>query len=135
MRVICNETKCTGCLACVVTCLDRRYPMGEADALSPRLHIPAVRPSGQEQFRTESCHHCAAAPCMAACPVGALSRDENGFVVTDREKCVGCGACARACPYQIPRIDSGRKMVKCDGCEGDPACVAICPAGALRLGE
>lgn len=135
MRVICDEKKCIGCLACVVSCLDRHYPAGEPDALSPRLHDRVVRPAGQEQYQTRSCHHCADAPCLAACPAGALSRNEQGFVVVDREACVGCGACKGVCPYQIPRVDAAGKMVKCDGCGGDPACVAICPVDALHLGK
>lgn len=136
MRIICDESKCIGCLACVVSCLDHHYDANAADAVAPRLHRKAVRPSGLEQMETDSCHHCMNAACMAACPVGALSRDEHGFVVVERSQCIGCGVCARACPYQIPRKDTQGKMVKCDGCGGQtPACVTICPMGALRLGE
>ena len=133
MRVVCDESKCIGCLACVVSCIDRHYDVAAADAVAPRIHRKEQRLSGLMQYKTESCRHCAEAACMAACPVGALSRDGHGFVVTNREACVGCGACARACPFQIPRKDAAGKMVKCDGCGGEPACVAICPTRALTL--
>ncbi len=136
MRVICDESKCVGCLACVVACLDHHYDVTDVDAVAPRLHRMETRPSGLEQYATDSCRHCANAACMAVCPAKALSRDEHGFVVVDRDACVGCGACARACPYHIPRVDGAKKMVKCDGCGGRaPACVTVCPLKALRLGE
>ena len=136
MRVICDDSRCIGCLACVVACMDRHYDVTDVDAVAPRIHRKTVLPSGFEQYLTDSCRHCEPAACMAACPTGALRRDEHGFVVVDRQACVGCGACARACPYQVPRKDAAGKMVKCDGCGGStPACVAICPMKALTLGE
>lgn len=136
MRVICDESKCVGCLACVVACMDRHYDVTDVDAVAHRIHRMETRPSGLEQYTTDNCHHCADAVCMAVCPSRALSRDEYGFVVVDRAACVGCGACARACPYHIPRKDVEGKMIKCDGCGGrTPACVAICPLGALSLSE
>lgn len=136
MRIVCDESKCIGCLACVVGCLDRHYETVTDKDVAPRLHRRAVRPSGLEQMETDSCRHCKNAPCMAVCPMGALSRDEYDFVVVDAANCIGCMACARACPYNIPRKGAQGIMVKCDGCGGkEPACAAVCPMGALSLSE
>ena len=136
MRILCDESRCIGCLACVVSCLDRHCDASQTQALSPRRYRKTVRPSGLMQYETYSCRHCAGAPCIGVCPMDALFRDRHGFVALKRDKCVGCGACVRACPFQIPQIDKDWKMVKCGGCGGEaPACVSACPMGALRLGD
>lgn len=133
MRIVCDEGKCVGCLACVVTCLDHHYPAHAADAVPPRRYRKTVRPSGYTRYETYSCCHCKNAPCAAACPVGAIRKDASGWVLTDRNACVGCGACLSACPFGIPQMGHDGKMVKCDGCGGQPNCVKICPNGALRV--
>ena len=70
----------------------------------------------------------------------ALSKTEDGTVTVQEENCLGCRACADACPFDVPRFneDSG-VMEKCDLCRGlpvegiTPPCAATCPTGALRL--
>ena len=116
-RIICNPQRCTGCLACVVACLEECHDrMGESGC-SPRLHEKRTSPrTGMTCYITRSCLHCDPAPCLEACPAGALVRDERGFVLPVREKCVGCRRCAGACPHDIPRFDGQGRLVKCDGC-------------------
>lgn len=134
MRIVCDESKCIGCLACVVACLDRRYESAMPGDVSPRLHERKVRPAGTELYLTDSCRHCKNAPCIGVCPMEAIGRDEHGFVVLDEDKCIGCGACKGACPWHIPRKGRGGVYVKCNGCGGEePACVAVCPMDALSL--
>ena len=133
MRIVCENEKCTGCLACVVTCLDHHYPADAVGAVAPRRYEKKVQPSGYTKYDTFSCHHCPNAPCVAACPVGAIRQDESGWVLVDRDVCIGCGACGKACPFHIPQRGHDGKMVKCDGCGGEPNCVKICPNGALKI--
>ncbi|WP_094604528.1 Tetrathionate reductase subunit B [Sporomusa silvacetica DSM 10669] len=91
--------KCSACGACVMACkLEQgtphqtywgnlfykevgRYPFAK------RRHIPMA------------CMHCADAPCVKECPTKASYYDENGLVLVDADKCVGCKACIIACPY------------------------------------
>ena len=68
-------------------------------------------------------------------------RSEDGLVVVDEDLCIGCKACAMACPYGAPQYDSRKgHMTKCDGCyqrvgEGKkPVCVESCPLRALDFG-
>ncbi len=99
-----------------------------------------------------ACMHCRDPVCMIGCPTGAIHRHETaGVVVINDDTCIGCGTCARSCPYDNIRLvevasPSGDPMVdeqnrpiakatKCDLCvdqPGGPACVRACPHDALR---
>jgi Fe-S-cluster-containing hydrogenase component 2 len=86
------------------------------------------------------CAQCDDYPCVKACPVEALTVDEDTTaVLVDREKCTSCGECIDACPGKIPFLHPGdNKATICDLCEGDPECVKVCTeAGynALQLVE
>jgi Fe-S-cluster-containing dehydrogenase component len=73
------------------------------------------------------CAQCRDYPCVKACPVDALSTDENDAVLVDREKCISCGACIRACPGHVPFLHpEDNKSTICDLCGGEPKCVDVC---------
>lgn len=133
MRIITDNEKCIGCLACVVTCMDHHYDVNAQYPVPLRRYKRIVKESGLTQYITESCRHCAEAPCMKVCPRGAIRKSEDGWVHVAEELCIGCMMCASACPYSIPVRRPDGKMVKCDGCGGEPVCVAICPCGALTI--
>lgn len=97
-----------------------------------------------------SCQHCEHPSCMVDCPTGAIGRDPEGEVFVRDELCTGCGACAKACPWDNIQIaprpaDAPRPpkahgesypdvAVKCDLCrsyESGPACVQACPVEAI----
>jgi len=93
----------------------------------------------------KQCMHCEKPACVSACIVGALSKLEDGSVVWDTKKCIGCRYCMVACQFQIPTFDYDKpidpQIRKCDLCydrrktEKLPACVSICPTEALLFGE
>ncbi len=94
-----------------------------------------------------SCQHCENPSCMVDCPTGAIGKDPSGEVFIRDELCTGCGACARACPWQniqmAPRpsgtarpkgVPADDLAVKCDLCRSyarGPACVQVCPTAAI----
>ena len=97
-----------------------------------------------------SCQHCENPTCMVGCPTGAIGRDPSGEVFIRPELCTGCGACAKACPWDniqmgprpegVARPPGGgpgeyaELAVKCDLCRGfeeGPACVQACPTAAI----
>jgi len=74
------------------------------------------------------CAQCDDYPCVASCPVEALSTDPNTrAVIVDREKCTSCGVCITACPGTVPFLHPGdNKATICDLCGGEPKCVEVC---------
>jgi len=77
---------------------------------------------------------CDEACCLKVCPVGAISRDEQGVVTMNPDKCIVCKMCVSVCPLgNISYSPSARKVFKCDLCGGDPKCVQYCSSGAIRF--
>jgi len=74
------------------------------------------------------CSQCDDYPCVKSCPVEALSTNQNtSAVIVDKEKCISCGACIKACPGEVPFLHpKDNKAVICDLCGGDPECVKVC---------
>lgn len=88
-----------------------------------------------------ACMHCGDPACEAVCPTGAIKkRAEDGIVVVDRTKCIGCHSCAMACPFGVPQYGKDGTMQKCQLCVErlqagkKPACEWTCPSGALHAG-
>ena len=129
-HIVSDNDKCVGCLACVVTCMDHHFAGNDVNAVSYRRYRAADLKKGLTQYLTDSCRHCADAPCLDACPVGAITRDDSGLTRVDRTACVGCRACLNACPHGAPVFDAEGKAALCDLCG---ACVQVCPNGALTL--
>ena len=77
--------------------------------------------------------------CVNSCISGALSRDEEGMVVIDRDKCVGCFTCILVCPYGAIMPSGGKPVQKCmlctDNAAGEPNCVKHCPNNAIVYEE
>jgi sulfite dehydrogenase (quinone) subunit SoeB len=165
---------CVGCHACVVACkewntggygsaLSDQDPYGAhvSGAWLNRVHTYEVSPGkGEGQTIGEaggarvvhfpkSCLHCDDAPCVTVCPTGAsYKRAEDGIVLVDEDKCIGCGLCAWACSYGAREMDlAAGVMKKCTLCvdriynetlaEEDrvPSCVRTCPTNARHFGD
>jgi len=135
-------TRCTSCYACVVACkahhaiLDETVYWRRVTALEGGAH-PHVRVANLSL----SCMHCENPACRDVCPTQAIhKRSEDGLVLVDSSRCIGCKVCGVACPYGIPQFGMDGKMQKCDFCldrleKGlEPACVSTCPARALHTG-
>ena len=136
MKVITAEPKkCTGCKICEQWCTISHY-----NVMNPKKSRISVTRSHDDLMNYPvTCHQCADAPCIAACPtkISALSRDVNtGAIIVDENKCILCKACIRACPYNAMKIFPAAKYVfTCDLCGGDPQCVKHCPQDVLSYEE
>ena len=138
-----DQTRCTGCDACVVACKDwKDIPAGPV-ALCRIVSLEEGHfPNVSLRFYPRMCFHCAQPPCVDACPTRAISkRSEDGVLVVARDLCLpGCRVCLDACPYRIPQFAEDGPARICDLCldrrkDGEkPVCVVACPQRALDAG-
>ncbi|MBS6561660.1 MAG: 4Fe-4S binding protein [Clostridiales bacterium] len=138
MKLIFDESKCIGCYTCHVMCIAQHNTPDKEDAFS-YIHIKEVFDEKQGILRKIciGCTHCGI--CLEACQKKAIYRDDSGFVLVHKEKCVGCKRCQSICPNGVIRFEEDGKMQKCDACmnrlkEGrEPACVSACCTGAIAI--
>ncbi len=131
---------CTGCKACVTAC----HSLNGLDDDESWRSVGFLQGAGKIAFQqtvTTACHHCVDPACLSGCPVDAYEKDPiTGIVAHLDDQCIGCGYCTLTCPYEVPRFNEARGIVrKCDMCRGRlavgeaPACVQACPNGAIRI--
>lgn len=105
--------------------------------INPRIRVEEVAPD-KISFAV-SCRHCEDPLCVKSCIAGAISKDENGTVVIDQNKCVSCFTCVLVCPYGCVMPSDEGPMQKCELClknsGGSPACVAGCLNHAIVYEE
>src|SRR5690554_7642233 len=155
MGVLVDTTVCIGCRRCEWACKKAHdIPAGNIESYSDESVFDEMRRPSNDGYTKVNrydnpqdpsiptnvkvqCMHCDQPACVSACIVGAFSKKENGAVVWDTGKCIGCRYCMVACPFQIPTFEYENALHpdihKCDFCydrtkEGKlPACVEICP--------
>ena len=138
--------KCTACKSCEIACAIQHSSSKDLFSAIFETPAPIKRVHVEKAFSFSypvKCMHCADAACIAACPTGAMQRDQEfGRVDVNLDKCMGCWMCAMVCPFGAITADYAMKVArKCDFCldrlkDGrKPACVEACPTHALTFGE
>lgn len=146
-----DNSRCTGCKTCVMACKD--YKDSALDVAYRKVYDlegGTWEKQADDIYTTDclfyhlsmACNHCDDPACVSVCPTTAMHKeDKRGLVLVDETKCVGCGYCVMACPYNAPKVS--RELgysVKCNGCEErlnqglQPVCVMSCPLRALDFG-
>jgi tetrathionate reductase subunit B len=134
--------KCIGCQACTVACsMENDVPLGKFRTIVSNYEI-------KQEGKVNSvvlprlCNHCEDPPCIPVCPVKATFQRADGIVVVDNTRCVGCGYCIQACPYDARFINPETQTAdKCTFCVHRveagllPACVETCVGGARIFGD
>jgi len=136
--ILLDSTFCTGCNSCAYRCIQEFRYHDQASKGLFRTFV-TINDGGLYQKR---CMHCLDPQCVKNCPVKALTKSDYGPVLYDAKTCIGCQTCVRVCPFHIPQFDADlKKIVKCSFCAQrlgggkQPACVEVCPTGALQFGE
>ncbi len=164
-----DTTLCIGCKACEVACkewnalpADRAglsgmsYDNTRALSANTWRHVLFVEKLGGDGARptemppyqsnwlmmSDVCKHCANAPCLEACPTGALFKTEFDTVVVQQDICNGCGYCVPSCPFGVVELGAlDGKAHKCTLCYDrlkggfEPACAKACPTDSIQFGE
>ena len=151
---------CVGCNACMAACaMENQTPVWK-NKWRTYVHEKEIGTSEmvRRRFFPRLCNHCDNPPCLTVCPTGATYKRPDGIVMIDPERCMGCRACAMACPYDARYevtygdITTGKEfygelqrdvpsMDKCSFCAHridkgmKPACVQTCVGSARQFGD
>jgi Fe-S-cluster-containing dehydrogenase component/formate-dependent nitrite reductase membrane component NrfD len=137
-----DQTRCIGCHACTTACKsENEVPLGVTRTYVKSVDV-GVFPEARRAFQVTRCNQCTDAPCVAACPTRAMYKRDDGIVDFDKQACIGCKACMAACPYDAIFINpEDHSAEKCNMCAHrldaglEPACVTVCPTGAILVGD
>ena len=153
---------CDGCGQCAAACASSHFIPPDREYL--RIFKMQESPDSAPYWFPRPCFHCDNPPCTRVCPVGATFKRDDGIVLIDNERCIGCRFCMAACPYSArvfnwsrpdttlepkgqaysPELGYPRRVgtaEKCDFCadmarEGKlPHCAGNCPMGAIWFGD
>ena len=158
--------KCIGCAKCMQACkIENNVPPdpftfrtwveryvikrdGSVDVTSIGTATNPVTEAVTEKeilrsfFVPKLCNQCANPACVQVCPVGATFQTEDGVVLVDEKRCIGCRYCIQACPYGARYLHPEKKTAdKCTFCYHRiskgllPACVEVCPTQARVFGD
>lgn len=159
--MVLDVERCIGCYTCVVGCKAYYGTRPGVDYNAVERVEWGEYPDAQQKFKLTMCMHCEDAACVEACPTGASYTTDEGVVVIDYDKCLGCGACVLACPYEerhlvkddetnfegtvMPFEEEAAERLniveKCTFCNGrvqegeQPACTTLCPAQCRIFGD
>ncbi len=164
LALVIDLNKCVGCHACATNCKawNTAGVFGPLTDIEPYSKKPygvwfnrvqtyevGTFPNTEIIYLPKSCMHCKDAPCVKVCPTQAsYKRKEDGIVLVDYKRCIGCKYCSWACPYGCREFDIREGiMKKCTLCldriynenlpedERKPACVLACPTRARIFGD
>ena len=160
--MVIDLSKCDGCGKCTEACGKMHFIPPDRQWL-PVLIMRDAKLAAPYYF-PRPCFHCDVPPCTKVCPVNATYKTQDGTVLIDNDRCIGCRFCIAACPYGARVFNWGpppdplqakergyspewgypRKIgtvEKCDFCPDHaaagmlPACVTGCPMGVIYYGD
>jgi molybdopterin-containing oxidoreductase family iron-sulfur binding subunit len=160
--MVIDLAKCDGCAKCTEACQKMHFTPTDREWIKVfKMQDSETTPS---YWLPKPCFHCDNPPCTKVCPVNATFKREDGIVLIDNERCIGCRFCMAACPYSSrffnwekpdqptelanveysPERGNPRRIgtvEKCDFCpdmirQGKmPACVSSCPMNVIYFGD
>jgi dimethyl sulfoxide reductase iron-sulfur subunit len=97
--------KCSGCMSCDVACKRENFTPPGVHWSKVHIYETGAYPKSKLRSLPTLCMHCDEPACRKACPTGATSKRADGVVVIDNDRCIGCGYCALACPYEARALN------------------------------
>ena len=127
-QLMIKPENCVGCKTCEVVC-----SFNHEKNFDPKNSAVSIQVFTEASICVPvMCMQCEEASCISICPVKAMHRSEEGTVLCDKEKCIGCKLCVNACPMgNVAFSSSARKIIKCELCDGKASCAKYCPVDAI----
>ncbi|MCL6638288.1 MAG: 4Fe-4S dicluster domain-containing protein [Firmicutes bacterium] len=100
LGMVIDLKRCAGCNACTAACKAENGTPPGIFFTKVLEQVAGQYPIVKKKFIPVLCNHCLDAPCVRVCPTGATYKREDGIVLVDYDKCMGCKACIVACPYK-----------------------------------
>ena len=161
--MVIDLARCDGCGECMTACSKMHFVPPSRQWIKV-LRMPGEGSLGAPYYFPQPCYHCDNPPCTKVCPVDATFKREDGIVLIDNERCIGCRFCMAACPYSARSFNWGPPentaeaeargyspewgyprrtgtVEKCDFCPDMaakgmlPSCAGHCPMGAIYYGD
>jgi len=99
---------CTGCGGCMISCKNENNVQEGVAWSYKKSSTTGTFPNVRYEYIPTLCNHCEKAPCVRACPTGAMQKIDGDITMHDPEKCIGCKTCIAMCPYGVISRNSKR---------------------------
>jgi Fe-S-cluster-containing dehydrogenase component len=159
--MVIDLAKCKNARKCVDACKEGHLLPKDHEWL--KLYLLQDDKNLARYWFPRPCFHCDKPMCVSVCPVGATYKRQDGIVLIDNQRCIGCKFCMTGCPYSarvfnwkdpevkvpaghvydpetnIPAVEG--TVGKCVFCADNlrkgllPRCVSACPMGVIYFGD
>lgn len=155
--MILDIAQCIGCYACQIACKDEHTENDWSPYAKPQPDTGhfwmlvkdmerGTTPKVKVTYTPMLCNHCDNPPCLRVCESYAITKRNDGIVLIDPVKCIGCKLCIDACPYSKIYFNEQLKIAqKCTLCAqiidgkdhlvSEPRCASVCQRGVLSFGD